>query len=136
MKVAFIVPPNVELLDLAGPVQVFTEARFIGYDIAIEFYSYTSAVTSTAGLEFGSMQHFREADLRPGDFVIIPGMKFEYIESEGFRAEREFFDWLSTCADRLVNICSVCDAAFVLGEAGLLDGRPCTTHWRRVEALQ
>ncbi|WOK09286.1 DJ-1/PfpI family protein [Imperialibacter roseus] len=136
MNIAFIVPPNVELLDLAGPVQVFTEAKFIGYDIGIDFYSYTTAVTSTAGLEFGKIKHFKEARLLPGDFVIIPGMKFEYIESEEFRAEKEFFQWLSDCADRLVNVCSVCDAAFVLGEAGLLDGRECTTHWRRMEALQ
>jgi transcriptional regulator GlxA family with amidase domain len=126
----------VELLDLAGPVQVFTEAKFIGYDIGIDFYSYTSAVTSTAGLEFGKIKHFKEAGLQPGDFVVIPGMKFDYIESEEFRAEKEFFQWLSDCADRLVNVCSVCDAAFVLGEAGLLDGRECTTHWRRMEALQ
>lgn len=33
-------------------------------------------------------------------------------------------------------ILSICSAAFLLGEAGLLDGRPCTTHWMYTEALQ
>jgi transcriptional regulator GlxA family with amidase domain len=35
-----------------------------------------------------------------------------------------------------VNICSVCNAAFILGEAGLLDHKECTTHWRSVGLLQ
>lgn len=39
-------------------------------------------------------------------------------------------------ADRKVTVCSICNGAFALGEAGLLDGRECTTHWRRVESLQ
>ena len=37
-KLAFIIPPTVELLDLAGPEQVFTEARFYGFEAGIEFY--------------------------------------------------------------------------------------------------
>lgn len=40
IKMAFIIPPSVEMSDLAGPVQVFTEAKFYGFDIALEFYSY------------------------------------------------------------------------------------------------
>jgi transcriptional regulator GlxA family with amidase domain len=136
LKVAFIVPPHVELLDLAGPVQVFTEARFNGFDVDIEFYSYTDGAVSTAGLGFGKISNFRKANLKPGDFLFIPGMNFEYITSDAFRNEKPFYKWLTECANKKVTICSVCDAAFTLGEAGLLDGRECTTHWRRVEALR
>lgn len=136
VKLAFIVPPNVELLDLAGPVQVFTEARFNGFDVAIEFYSYRDTATSTSGLGFGKISNYKKAELAPGDFLFIPGMSFDYITSEDFRNEKAFFTWLKLCAGRRVNVCSVCDAAFALGEAGLLDDRECTTHWRRVEALQ
>ena len=136
LKVAFIVPPHVELLDLAGPAQVFTEARFNGYELGIEFYSYQDSVVSTSGIGFGKVANFREANLQSGDFLFIPGMNFEYVSSELFRNEIAFFEWLNECAGRMVNICSVCDAAFALGEAALLDGRECTTHWRRVAALQ
>ncbi len=136
LKVAFIVPPHVELLDLAGPAQVFTEARFIGFDVAIEFYSYQDSVISTSGLAFGKVEDFRAANLQPGDFIFIPGMNFEYITSDDFRNERNFFGWLNECVSKKINLCSICDAAFVLGEAGILNGRECTTHWRRVEALQ
>jgi len=137
MKLAFIVPPHVELLDLAGPVQVFTEARLNGYDdVKIEFYSYTDTATSTGGLGFGKISNFREANMQSGDYVFIPGMNFEYVSSDAFSNEKDFFEWLKDCSGRRVYICSVCNAAFALGEAGLLDGRECTTHWRRVEALQ
>lgn len=136
LTVAFIVPPHVELLDLAGPVQVFTEAKFNGFDINIAFYSYRNDVISTSGLGFGKVANFMEANLQPGDFVFIPGMNFQYIMSDEFRNEKLFFAWLNECASRKVNIASVCDAAFVLGEAGMLDGRECTTHWRRVDALK
>ena len=136
MKVAFIVPPHVELLDLAGPVQVFTEAKFDGYDVAIEFYSYRPDVISTAGLGFGKVADYREAKLGAGDYLFIPGMNFKYISSDELKNEKTFFAWLNQCAINSVNVCSVCDGAFVLGEAGLLDGRECTTHWRRAEAMQ
>ncbi|GAA4670359.1 MULTISPECIES: GlxA family transcriptional regulator [Amycolatopsis] len=39
-------------------------------------------------------------------------------------------------ADRGAMLLSVCSGAFLLGEAGLLDGRHCTTHWHHVEAFQ
>jgi transcriptional regulator GlxA family with amidase domain len=43
---------------------------------------------------------------------------------------------LRRAADRGAYVLSVCSGAFVLGAAGLLDGRECTTHWRHVDDLQ
>jgi transcriptional regulator GlxA family with amidase domain len=135
-KIAFIIPPTVELLDLAGPVQVFTEAKFYGYEIDIEFYLYRNNPVSTSGLTFGTMANFTDAQLKEGDFVFIPGMDQNYVRSPAFRGERKFFHWLKECAERKINVCSVCNGAFALGEAGLLNGIECTTHWRRVNELQ
>src|SRR4051812_20568600 len=133
---AFIIPPNVELLDLAGPVQVFTEAKFYGFEADIQFYNYKDEPKSTAGLSFSNVANFKEARLREGDYVFVPGMNFEYVNSFSFRAEREFFKWLKECSDRKVIVCSICNGAFALGEAGLLKNTECTTHWRRVKELQ
>ncbi len=135
-KFAFIIPPTVELLDLAGPVQVFTEAKFYGFEIDIEFYKYHEAPVSTAGLGFGNVADFRLAKLKEGDFLFVPGMDMDYVESISFGAERAFFDWLKACAERRVIVCSICNGAFALGHAGLLKDTECTTHWRRVKALQ
>src|SRR5947207_4831159 len=135
-KVAFIIPPTVELLDLAGPVQVFTEAKFYGMEIEIEFYQYREEPVSTAGLGFGTLRHFKEAKLKEGDFVFVPGMDNEYVKSIAFGGERDFFKWLKECSDKKVTVCSICNGAFALGHAGLLKDTECTTHWRRVKALQ
>ena len=51
-KMAFIIPPTVELLDLAGPVQVFTEAKFNGFEIALEFYQFQETPVSTSVTTF------------------------------------------------------------------------------------
>ena len=42
---------------------------------------------------------------------------------------------LHRAVDRGARVLSVCSGAFILGEAGLLDGRRCTTHWRHAEEL-
>ena len=135
-KFAFIIPPTVELLDLAGPVQVFTEAKFYGFDIEMEFYQYNEEPISTAGLGFGRMENYKMAKLKEGDFVFVPGMDNDYINSIPFKAERAFFNWLKECSDKKIIVCSICNGAFALGHAGLLKDTECTTHWRRVKALQ
>ena len=95
-KVAFIIPPTVELLDIAGPVQVFTEAKFYGFEIDIEFYTYEDKPVSTAGLGFGNLPNFTKATLKEGDYVFVPGMDNDYVNSISFKAEREFFTWLKS----------------------------------------
>lgn len=135
-KMVFIIPPEVELLDLAGPVQVFTEAKFYGLEIEIEFYQFRESPLSSSGLSFGNIQDFRKADLKEGDFIFVPGMDFEYVNSIPFKAERAFFNWLKECSDRKITVCSICNGAFALGHAGLLKDTECTTHWRRVKELQ
>ena len=133
---AFIIPPTVELLDLAGPVQVFTEAKEYGLEVNMEFYKYSEDPISTAGLNFGKVQDYKNARLKEGDYIFVPGMDNEYVNSFSFKAERDFFAWLKDCSNKNVTVCSVCTGAFALGYAGLLKDTECTTHWRRVKALQ
>ena len=135
-KFAFIIPPYVEILDLAGPVQVFTEAKFNGYELSLEYYTYSDDVKSTSGLTFGHVANYKEAKLGEGDFVFMPGMDDKYVRSVAFKTEREFFRWLKECADKKVFVCSICNGAFALGHAGLLKDTECTTHWRRIDEMQ
>jgi transcriptional regulator GlxA family with amidase domain len=136
MKViAFIIPASVELLDLAGPIQVFTEAKFYGFDVQLEFYSCGPNTISSSGLPIGKIHSYQKAILKPGDLILIPGANFESLNRQ-LAKEKYFFEWLAKCAEKNITICSVCNAAFMLGEAGLLNNRECTTHWRRADALQ
>lgn len=134
-KIAFILPPLVELLDLAGPVQVFREASLMGVELDIAFYAIDQRPSSAAGLPLGKIGNYRKAILREGDFLFIPGFYFEGLKRRP-DIESSFFRWVSDCAAGGINICSVCNAAFILGSAGLLDGRECTTHWRSTDLLQ
>ncbi|WP_111593915.1 GlxA family transcriptional regulator [Chitinophaga dinghuensis] len=134
-RIAFIIPPDVELLDLAGPVQVFREAALQGLDLEIAFYAMEQYPVSAVGLPFGKLDNYRKAVLHEGDFLFIPGFYFEGLKRRP-DIEMPFFKWLSDHAARKINICSVCNAAFILGSAGLLDNRECTTHWRSMELLQ
>jgi len=136
-KIAFIIPPTVELLDLSGPAQVFTEAKVHGMEIDMEFYQYSETpVISTSGLGLETLENYKKANLKEGDYVIVPGMDNAYVNSIQFKAEREFFNWLKECSERGLIVCSICSGAFALGHAGLLKDTECTTHWRRAKTLQ
>jgi transcriptional regulator GlxA family with amidase domain len=79
---------------------------------------------------FGLTPH---ADLRPvarADLVAVPAY------SRGAPASLEVLNALRHAIDRGARVLSVCSGAFLLGEAGLLDDRRCTTHWRYVAELQ
>lgn len=134
-KLAFIVPSAFEMLDLSGPVQVFTEAQEYGMEISIEFYSLKPNVVSAAGLPVGKIDNFRKADLKKGDFIFIPGVHNDALEGL-IKSDPIFIEWLKKCYDQEINVCSICTGAFVLAEAGLLDHKKSTTHWRRAGLLK
>lgn len=62
------------------------------------------------------------------DLVVVPALPHD-------GAPAEVLDVLREAVDRGARVLSVCGGAFVLGEAGLLDGRECTTHWRYTREL-
>jgi transcriptional regulator GlxA family with amidase domain len=82
------------------------------------------------------VQPFAEVQPQPGDLIFIPGMEMAYIRSAECKAEYDFRAWLREQHRQGVIICSVCTGAFVVAQTGLLDGRKCTTHWKRIDELQ
>jgi len=69
--------------------------------------------------------------LEEADLIVVPAGS-DYLR----RAyPPELLDALARGADRGARILSVCSGVFVLGAAGLLDGRRCAVHWRQAEAL-
>ncbi len=136
IQIAFLILPHVHLMDLAGPDQVFLEA--IGYDapFTLVYSSTEEAIQSSAGLPFGTLPHYSLLQLNAGDYLFIPGASLQYIRSTAFRCDKKLFAWIRSMHHAGINICSICSGAFVLAEAGLLDGRNCTTHWKRTKELQ
>lgn len=135
-KVIFLIFPHIHLMDLAGPDQVFLEA--IGYDAPYEivYCCLENKVKSSALLPFGDLKHYTEITITSKDILILPGSELSYFQSIAFKAEHKLFAWLRDCDAKNVTICSVCSGAFALAQSGILDGKNCTTHWKRTKELQ
>jgi transcriptional regulator GlxA family with amidase domain len=134
--IVFVIPDQCTLLDLAGPVQVFEEARAQGAPVALAYVQYQAQACSSAGLAFASVPHFSTVVLQAGDLVLVPGLADGALPTAADTTYAEFSAWLRALPERGVAVCAVCTGAFVLGAAGLLRGRTCTTHWQQVDALQ
>lgn len=134
--IAFVVPDQCTLLDLAGPVQVFEEARAQGAPVHLAYMRYQPTTSSSAGLAFAAVPHYSTLALQPGDVVFIPGIADAALARAAGADDDAFYAWLREQHASGVALCAVCTGAFVLAAAGLLDGRRCTTHWQQVGALQ
>lgn len=128
-RVVFALFPGCEVMDVAGPLQAFHEAAGFGVPYEIVQAAATPTVRTAQGLEFGGLVPF--PDVGPDDRVIVPGYTLA-----DTRPPAALVAWVRRAAKAGAEVCSVCTGTFVLGEAGLLDGRRCTTHWKRVRELQ
>ncbi|GCE23563.1 AraC family transcriptional regulator [Dictyobacter kobayashii] len=133
-RVFFLVLPQVNLLDLAGPAQVFHAAAQLGMPYRLIFCAHRPEVCSAQGLVFAHLQPLEP--VQPGDLVIVPGLQLGSEEARRGQWEPTIIRWLRQVYDGGSSIASICTGAFALGEAGLLDGRRCTTHWITLAALQ
>lgn len=133
-QVVFTLPPHVHLLDITGPAHIFYEASCYGATLKLLFSSIfagESEGVSSATLSFTHLVPFDELDLREGDMVFVPGLDAALLLNDDFlRSSHAFQQWLVKQYEKGVIVCSVCTGAFLLAEAGLLDGRICTTHWK------
>jgi len=135
-NIIFLILPHVHLLDLAGPDQVFLEALDHGADIKVEYCGISKDTETSAGLPFGKLKHFSKIKVLPGDYIIVPGAEVSYLLSEKLAKEEGLIKWLKKSHELGVHMCSICTGAYLLGVAGLLDHRKCTTHWKHTSRLQ
>ncbi len=135
-RITFLLPPFVHLLDIAGAAQVFQAGQTYGAHYALEWCSYERTVQSSANLGFTNLAWFEDI-VPPNDgFLFVPGFDSSYALSGNFHTNTILHQWLQQAYISGATICSVCAGAFVLGAAGLLDRRRCTTHWQLIETLQ
>lgn len=129
---------NIEVLDFAGPYEVFTCAARVAAkaapDEAAPFRVRTvgaglAPLRARAGLEVRPETDFATAGKI--DILIIPG---GVVTAE--LARPGVIAWIAAMAPGCELVASVCTGAFLLAEAGLLDGQAATTHWEDLDDLR
>lgn len=126
-RIAFVLFPGFQQLDLAGPMAVFEVARLEvpgSYDWRL-VASTPPAARSSAGVDWPVQALPR----RLGDLDLVM-----VIGGDGVDAacrDARLIAWLRRAARSGARIASICSGSLVLAAAGLLDGRTATTHWSR-----
>lgn len=134
-KVGIILFHEVEVLDFAGPFEVFSvtddkeacDKPFLVYTVAEKM----EEIKARNGLKI--VPDYDISDAPDFDILIVPG---------GYGAEEieinnpVMIEWIEKAAKKAYITASVCTGAFLLAKAGLLDGKKATTHWMDLERMK
>ena len=128
-RIVVVVVPPVDELDLVGPLQVFNSVnRLAGRTIySIEVFT-TSEQLTVAGeggvLTFVARDRFDRVEGACDSVLLVCGLGSRTVRDAALSA------WLRKQAVEVRRLGAVCVSSFLLAEAGLLDGRRATTHWK------
>lgn len=127
--------PNVQVLDVCGPLQVFASANLqaqkqgLSVPYRMKVIAAQQAVESSAGL--GLQTWPLPPSSEHSDTLIVAGGRGVQVAA----SDAELVSWLYERASAARRVASVCSGAFLLAATGLLDGRRVVTHWHSCEAL-
>ncbi|WP_267425938.1 GlxA family transcriptional regulator [Methylobacterium sp. GC_Met_2] len=131
-SIALLALPDVQLLDVAGPLDVFAEANVQSGRAA---YGLALVGTEAGPITTSSGRRLLPDLVAPADVafdtLLVAGAPRIHDAAFGL----DLLAWLSRTAARCRRYGSVCSGAFLLGQAGLLDGRRVTTHWAVADKL-
>jgi transcriptional regulator GlxA family with amidase domain len=133
--VAILIFDDVELLDFAGPFEVFSSVRNLtgDHERLMDVFAVAESLTPVQCRNGLVVQPERTIDeCPPVDVLVIPG-------GAGVRPALErsnLVEWVRTRAQEAELTVSVCTGSFLLAQAGLLSGRPATTHWERINEMR
>jgi transcriptional regulator GlxA family with amidase domain len=140
-NVGILLFDQVEVLDFAGPFEVFSRTRIdprreaMRTDEGAPFHPFTVAKTRETVIATGGLRvepHYGFADAPRIDLLVVPG-------GFGTRAlvhDQETLDWIRRVARDSRQVTSVCTGSLLLTTAGLLRGKRATTHWAALDELE
>jgi cyclohexyl-isocyanide hydratase len=134
MKLGMPVYQGVNMLDVAGPLEMFYWA---GQSKPLESVLVSAdggAVTAMNGVRFEAQASFAETPKL--DILWVPGGDPDALEIMMKNPDGPYFRYLRQVAAEATWVCSVCEGALLLARAGLLEGHAATTHWAFVKCLQ
>ncbi len=137
MNIGIYVYDQAEVLDFAGPFEVFTTAsrvhgrQNLNVSLFDVFLIAEKREMISARANFKVQPHYTINDHPSLDVLIIPGgVHIHEMEKP------VVIEWVQRTAGTSQITASVCTGAFLLAKAGLLEGRPVTTHWEDIPDLR
>ena len=137
LTVSILVFPEVEVLDFAGPFEVFSVASRIAKSVSGIDTPFKVAIVGASGGAvvarhgLGIVPHFGFATAPETDLLIVPGG----IVTQPLD-DAATLDWVRAAHDQAALTASVCTGAFILAKAALLGEMRVTTHWDDIAALR
>jgi transcriptional regulator GlxA family with amidase domain len=140
-NVGILIFDGVEVLDFAGPFEVFSRTRLVpGLDSRrsedeAPFHVFTVARTRETIHATGDLlvvPHHSFADAPKIDLLVVPGG----FGTRPLMNDTPTLDWIRTVARSARKVTSVCSGALLLTKAGLLEGKRATTHWGALDLLE
>lgn len=132
-NVAILLFDEVEVLDFAGPFEIFSvTGRRSGGEVPFNVYTVAEKTPISARNGLSINPSYLLDTCPPPDIIVVPG-------GNGTRRamhEAHILDWVRQMDARTELTLSVCTGALVLGTAGLLDGLQATTHYGAYDLLQ
>jgi transcriptional regulator GlxA family with amidase domain len=142
IPVFVVAPPNVLLLDVAGPLEAFRKANLIVGRTLFDVRPVgpRPQVSTSIGLALAGVGP-APARVPDGSLVLVAGAASRQPDdAQGDRddldAEREIVAWLARAVRPGVTLVTICAGALLAARAGLLSGRACTTHHADLDALR
>tara|TARA_B100001142_G_scaffold43060_1_gene38954 strand:+ start:390 stop:1007 length:618 start_codon:yes stop_codon:yes gene_type:complete len=141
INVGILIFDEVEVLDFAGPFEVFSRTRLLKgaesrrSDESAPFNPFTVSIdtkplTATGGLKIIADYTFN--NFPKIDILIIPGG----FGTRTLLNNESLLKWIKAVSDKANITASVCTGSLLLAKAGLLEGKRATTHWGAIEALK
>ncbi|MEG4320434.1 MULTISPECIES: DJ-1/PfpI family protein [unclassified Microcoleus] len=133
-NVAIFMFDDVEVLDFAGPFEVFSVTSELNKDsppFAVSTVAeHPDAVSARNGLSVNP--DFTISDCPPPDILIVPGG----LGTRKLIDNSAIINWIEDCSQTAELVLSVCTGSLLLAKAGLLEGLTATTHHRALDLLR
>lgn len=123
--VAILLFDGVQIIDYAAPWEIFGQARFRVVTVSPD----GGPITTTMGMRVTPDHGF--ADAPEVDVLLVPGGHVDDVQ-----ASRKALEWIRRTADSADYVLSVCNGAFLLAEAGLLNGATATTFYGLLDEFE
>jgi len=141
-NLAIYIFDDVEVLDFAGPFEVFSVCGLrTGTEKPFNVYTVAQQELVTARNQLKIIPHYLMDNCPTPDILLLPGGGGIHPEGTPFGSRREMnnaslLDWIREKNKTAEMLLSVCTGSLLLGKAGLLDGLSATTHWKAMETMR